>query len=453
MTWALPRLAEHTWAAIGIALTAFLLLLFGARTLARTSRATPESARKLLHTGSGLFTLAFPFLFRDVWPVLLLTGGSALFVAMVRFLPALRRRGGTATDVGRATFGEFYFPAAVAFLFWMTLGAQPLLFVIPVLVLTLADATCALIGVRYGRTRFVGASKSLEGSIAFVVVAFFCIHVPLLLWSDVGRLESLLIAATLALLVMLLEGSAWRGLDNLFIPIGGYFLLRAYLALDAAALAPRLLVTAALVLMIVLYRRRTTLGDDSLLAGAFLCYLAWALMGWRWLVAPISVFVGYTWLSPGTADNSRRMHDAPVLLSVWAGALVWLALAHVAAQPTLLLPYAVVFAAHLSMFGISRLAHQFPDRPLGPLFWRAVATSWVVVMVPFVAVTGVEPASVAAATGAGAAMAAGTAAFVRTQPHIRHAPQSLQRWVLQAGAACATSMASWLILIGVRRVL
>jgi phytol kinase len=447
MSHAAALLVGHTWLAITAALMAFILLFVAVQVIARTGRAAPETTRKLLHAGSGAFTLVFPFLFRDVWPVLLLTGASALLIGVVRFLPALRRRlGGAPTDVGRTTLGEIYFPVAVAVLFWLSRGQHPLLFIIPILVLTLADATCALIGIRYGMTRFTGASKSLEGSVAFVVVAFFCIHVPLLLWGNVGRLESLLIAATLALLVMLLEGSAWRGLDNLFIPIGGYFLLRAYLTLDAAALAPRLAVTTGLVILIILYRRRTTLEDDSLLAGAFLCYIAWALMGWRWLVAPFAVFVGYAWLSPVTADNSRRMHDVPVLLSVWAAAVVWLALAHTTAEPALLLPYSIVFGAHLAMFGVSRLAHQFPDRPLAALFWRAVIASWAIVMVPFVAVTDTTPANVAAAAGAGAAIALGTAAFVRTQPNIRHTPQTTRRWLLQAGAATVASLAGWLIL-------
>jgi phytol kinase len=451
MSRAIPLLVQHTWLAIAAALVAFLLLFVAVHLFARSGRVAPETTRKLVHAGSGTFTLLFPFFFREVWPVLVLTGGSALLIALVRFLPAVRRRlGGAPTDVPRTTLGEFYFPAAVAILFWLTRGEPPLLFIIPVLVLTVADATSALIGVRYGMTPFTGASKSLEGSVAFVVVAFFCIHVPLLLWGNVGRLESLLIAATLALLVMLLEGSAWRGLDNLFIPIGGYFLLRAYLTLDAAALAPRLAVAAGLVLLIVAYRRRTTLGDDSLLAGAFLCYIAWALMGWRWLVPPFAVFVGYTWISPDTADNSRRMHAAPVLLSVWAAALAWLVVARTRAEPALLLPYAIVFAAHLAMFGLSRLAHQFPDRPLGGLFWRAVVTSWAVVMVPLVAATGTDAANIAAAAGASAAIALGTAAFVRTQPNIRHAPQTTRRWLLQAGAASIASLAGWLILAGLR---
>ena len=251
----MPALAGNTWAAMAIALGAFLVLFGGLQVYARATGARPETTRKMFHTGSGVLTLAFPFLFREMWPVLLLTGASALLVAGVKFVPALRDRfGRVANRVERTTLGEVYFPISVGLLFWLTRGSNPLLFVIPVLMLTFADATCALVGSRYGMTRYLGASKSLEGSVAFVVVAFLCVHVPLLLWSDVGRAESLLIAATLALLVMLLEGSAWRGLDNLFIPIGGYFLLRAYLPLDAAALLPRLLVTVALVVFIVLAR-------------------------------------------------------------------------------------------------------------------------------------------------------------------------------------------------------
>jgi phytol kinase len=300
-------------------------------------------------------------------------------------------------------------------------------------------------------TPYVGASKSLEGSIAFVVVAFFCIHVPLLLWSGVGRAESLMIATTLALLVMVLEGSAWRGLDNLFIPIGGYFLLRAYLEMDAAALLARLLVTSGLVVLIVIARRRTTLADDSLAAGAFLCYVAWALMGWPWLVGPFAILLGYRWLSPPTADNSRRMHGVAAIIAVWAAAVAWLALARLAGNPALLLPYTVVFAAHLAMFGTSRLAFQFRDRPLGRLFWQAVVTSWAIVMTPYVLVTGWETGNLLAAAASVAAIALGATLFVRTQPDIRITESTPRRWVLQGAGAAVASGVAWLLAVAAVR--
>jgi phytol kinase len=447
-------LVENTWLAIGLALGAFLVLFAVLQICARAGSARPETTRKLLHTGSGLLTLAFPFLFHEVWPVLLLTGASALLVASVKFLPVVRARLGGVTDrVERRTLGELYFPLSVALLFWLTRGDHPLLFVVPVLMLTLADATSGLVGGRYGLTRYSGASKSLEGSVAFVIVGFFCVHVPLLLWSSVGRTESLLIGATLALLVMLLEGSAWRGLDNLFIPIGGYFLLRAYLPMDAAALLARLIVTSALVLLIVVSRRRTTLEDDSLVAAAFLSYVAWAIMGWEWLVAPMVIFVGYAWLSPPTADNSRRMHGVPAVLSIWSAAVAWLALANATGRSTLLFPYSIVFAAHLAMFGVSRLAHQFPERRLASLFWRAVCVSWLLVMAPFLAVAGATAPNLAAAAAGLGAIALGAASFVLSQPTIRDAPQDARRWVRQAGAASIASIAAWAAVAAVSRVL
>lgn len=444
----MSALTENTWVAILAALGGFVVLLLGVRLFAQATGTKAETSRKMFHAGSGMLTLSFPFLFRETWPVLLLTGASAFVVAGIKFLPALRNRfGHVANRVERATLGEVYFPLAIALLFWLTNG-RPLLFVIPVLMLTFADAASALIGVRYGMTRYVGAAKSLEGSIAFVAVGFLCVHLPLLLWSTVGRAESLLIAATLALLVMLLEGSAWHGLDNLFIPIGGFFLLREFLPLDASALLPRFLVTIALVTFIIAARRRTTMEDDSLVAGAFLTYVAWALMGWQWLIGPVAILIGSRWLSPVTADNSRRMHAVPAMLSVWAPAICWLTLAKADGRneaDAMLFPYTVAFGAHLAMFGTNRLASQFHHRPLSHLFWRAVVAAWAIVMVPYVLATRASGVSLIAVVGAVGAIAAGTAAFVRTEPSIREAPHTPRRWVYQAIAAGMASATAWAI--------
>jgi phytol kinase len=302
---------------------------------------------------------------------------------------------------------------------------------------------------RYGLSHYVGANKTFEGSAAFAVVAFFCIHVPLLLWGEVGRTETLLIAATLALVVMLLEGSAWRGLDNLFIPIGGFFLLRTYLPLDVPALLVRFLVVLTLVVLVFLSRRSTTLADDSLVAGVFLCYITWALMGYRWLVPPLFVFVGYSLMSPRTPENSRRMHDVPVILSVWVAAVAWLAIARALGDPLLIFPFTLVFATHLAIFGTSRLAADFPSRSVPLLVIRALSISWIVVLLPFLLLEGVAGRTVLLSIGGVAAMAIGVALFVRTQPSIRNAPQDTRRWVLQAASAAVASAAGWLIAIAI----
>ena len=120
-----PALAGNTWAAMAIALGAFLLLFGGLHVYARATGARPETTRKMLHAGSGVLTLAFPFCFARRWPVLVLTGASALLVAGVKFLPPLRDRfGQVANRVDRTTLGEIYFPLAVGLLFWLTRGSS-----------------------------------------------------------------------------------------------------------------------------------------------------------------------------------------------------------------------------------------------------------------------------------------------------------------------------------------
>ncbi len=106
-------------------------------------------------------------------------------------------------------------------------------------------------------------------------------------------------------------------------------------------------------------RRSTTLVDDSLLAGAFLCYVTWALAGWRWLVPPAILFIGYAWFSPRTAENSRRIHSVDAVLAIWIVAIAWLTLSRTLDRPALIYPFTLVFAcAH----GHLRLEPPRPSR-------------------------------------------------------------------------------------------
>jgi phytol kinase len=443
----------NPWLAVAAFLAAFLALLGGVIAHRRFWSPHPEVTRKALHAGSGLLSLSFPFLFRDLWPVLLLTTGSAAIIAALKFLPAVRRRlGRVVDDVERTTLGELYFPLAVAIVFWLARGQSPLLYCIPMLVLTLADATGALIGLRYGLNRFEGGHKTFEGSLAFAVVAFFCVHVPLLLWSDTGRVETLMIAVTLALLVMLLEGTAWRGLDNLFLPVGGYFLLRAYLPMSSAELLPRLLVANGLVVAVLLSRRATTLVDDSLLAGAFLCYVTWALAGWRWLVPPAILFVGYAWFSPRTVENSRRIHSVDAVLAIWVMAILWLTLARTLRQPALIYPFTLVFACHMAIFGLSRLAYLDTAHSVQRLAVAATVRAWILIFVPFLITQGPTATNWLLTAIAGACIAASVAVFASGEPNMRNTTLTLSRWARQALSGALGSGAGWVALTAISRL-
>ena len=215
---------------------AFLLLVACLTVWRHRWQPEQERVRKGLHMGSGLLTLPFPYVFVDCWPVVLLCGMAGMVLIGMRWMPVIRRVIGRGpADVDRFTLGELYFPVAVALVFWLAQGRHHLYFVIPMLVLTCADTAAALVGSRFGRHRYRCGGKSLEGSAAFAATAFVCVHGPVWLWAPVSREASFLLAGTVSLALTLLEAAAWRGLDNLFIPLGAYVLLSALVPLDVTA--------------------------------------------------------------------------------------------------------------------------------------------------------------------------------------------------------------------------
>ena len=242
---------------LGIAgvLAALGLVFGGLRWVQVRYDTDPEWTRKLAHVLMGVVTLTFPWVFDTFWPVAVLGGVAVMLMVVVRSVDDVRTSVGSVIhSVGRHSYGEIYFPIAVVALFALA-GDDPVLYSVPLLTLGFADPAAALVGLRHGQV-FYGTSdgtKSGEGSAGFFLVAFFCTHVPVLLFTSIGRLESLLIALIVGFLVMLLEAIAWRGLDNLFVPIGTFALLDTHLAMDADDLAVRVVVIAALFALAVLW--------------------------------------------------------------------------------------------------------------------------------------------------------------------------------------------------------
>ena len=191
----------------------------------------PETSRKLLHLGLGTIALTYPFLFKSAWPVLVINFGFlCLLLGALVHEPLQYRWRDVVSRVERKTVGEFYFPVSVALLFLLTRG-DPLLFCIPVLILTIADAAAALVGCHYGLHPYHTAAgrKSLEGSAAFFLSTFLLTQLPLLLFTPLTPAAAIAIASTLALTMTIVEALSWRGLDNLLLPLTSFALLNLLL--------------------------------------------------------------------------------------------------------------------------------------------------------------------------------------------------------------------------------
>ncbi len=394
----------------------------------------PELVRKFFHLGGGLLGLSLPWLFRELAPVLALGGATMALFAALRLVPALRRGPGQVlAGVRRKTIGEFCFVASFCLLFWLADGDK-LLYGVPLLVLAVADTFAALIGAGYGKKRFRTwkGRKSVEGSAAFFLAAFFCVHVPVLLFTETPRLESLLIAVNLALMVMMAEAAAWWGLDNLIIPLFGYALLGSFLPMEATQLLQHLAFLLALSLFVRLWRHRTTLADDALFGVSLWGYVVWALADWRWVVPPFVLILTYTAVTRKTSHNHVRAFNFPVALANIAGGLLWLLLYRASGQAEYFYPFATAFAANLAIIALVRHRHAEPEARWSVALTNSVAKGVLLLIPSILVVDGPAPVAMLNLLAGTAGVVVATAVFAALQPSIERYPVGTPRWLRQA---------------------
>ncbi len=353
MSGAVYQSAWPEWVSAVAFLGLFVLLTGGIRVLQTRWKLHAETSRKAVHVASGLSTLSFPWLFASPWPVWMIATACVWVLTLLR-----HDRSGTGAvlhSVERFSVGEIAFPLAVATVFHLSLG-KPLLFIIPILILTLADAAGALAGIRYGTRGYTTdeGTKSVEGSATFFLVAFLSTHVPILLFArEVGREESLLVGIILGLLVMLAEAASWRGLDNFFIPLAAYFLLDRFRQLALEDLRTNALVALALTVFALTWRSRTTLHASAAMGGTFLGFVMWSLGGWPWLAPVVLLFCSYTFVAriEGVTLATR---DFQAVLRVLAGPLGALAAWRVSDNPVWLAAEWTILGGHLANVCVSR---------------------------------------------------------------------------------------------------
>jgi phytol kinase len=198
----------------------------------------PECLRKLVHVTGGLLAVPLPLLFSEPRPLFFTLCAFVLVLIAARNLRNLKQGiGAVLGSVTRRSNGELWFPVSVALLFLLARG-DLLLYSIPLLILTFADAAAAVVGTRYGEVRYsiMRSTKTMEGSMTFFVVALLAAGIPLVWRSAEMDAKPILVATVLALALSLAEGACGDGLDNLVVPVAGFFLLRWLLILSTGQL-------------------------------------------------------------------------------------------------------------------------------------------------------------------------------------------------------------------------
>ena len=194
-----------------------------------THKIGQELKRKTFHVGVGLASLSFPLVLNEPWKVL--TGMSLAigWMSAVRVLPCLQRHfGSVLQDCDRKSIGEVYFALSIGVLILIT-SDSPLLYVIPVLILTLADAAAAVFGRLIPSQPLTGflRNKSVAGCTAFFIVASLVCVTVLTLYTALPVWQIATATLVVATASCLAEAASRRGLDNLVVPLVAWAVLAA----------------------------------------------------------------------------------------------------------------------------------------------------------------------------------------------------------------------------------
>jgi phytol kinase len=199
---------------------AFLALFTFAELLHRRLKIRAEITRKIVHSGTGLLTLLFPLLLKNIWQVLFLCGTFLiLLLASLRFklLPSINA-------IDRVSHGSILYPVAVFFcyLVFVKMDQALIFFYLPILTLAICDPLAAFVGKRYsfGKYQIGKATKTWTGTVTFFVAASLIGAASFYLFDqdNFSLIPSVPKVLAIALAATVSEAVGSHGMDNLFIP-------------------------------------------------------------------------------------------------------------------------------------------------------------------------------------------------------------------------------------------
>lgn len=317
----------------------------------------PEVLRKILHASMGMVAAVLPWVFTSSVPVILLGMACIMLLLLIKYIKSLKQTlGGSLNLVNRNSLGEIYFTIGVVVTFILADGDK-LLYVLPILILSLSDALAALTGVFGGIRRFTtpDGEKTVLGSTSFFLSALLISLIYLQIFTDLGFSKIFLISMIMGIALMLFEAIAWKGMDNLLVPVASFLLLNHYLPIPLAGLYSHFIVLITLFLILIFWQRYSSVKNEVILIAILYGYFSWITQGMAWLAIGFSMLIIYPFLSPRTEITQLRTHGMNAAFSVLATGLVWMLVEYYLHYPYAYYFYALGFAMHMSLIQLIRL--------------------------------------------------------------------------------------------------
>lgn len=212
-------------------------LLLVTELLRRAGWTSPDTARKIVHVGVGLWIVPTVFVFAD-WRVAIVP--PLTFLAVNYLIHRFRL---SSLDSDPANLGTVFFPVSFTALLAVcfrpgTPDDQAYLAVAGLLTMALGDAAAAVFGKRYGTRRYtiLGHSRTMEGSMAMFLVTGAVIAVVLNTMAGFGWHAAAAFGLVTGTAAAGIEAVCPFGSDNLFVPLGTAGILWVLVEVSGAAL-------------------------------------------------------------------------------------------------------------------------------------------------------------------------------------------------------------------------
>lgn len=274
-----------------------------------------EIKRKIFHVSMGLIMLTFPYIFTSVLSVGILGIIAICFLYFLRNTKLKDILGTALYSVERESMGEIFFAISVFLIFYLSKGNK-ILYSIPILILTFADTAAALIGKNYGKKNLAELnedSKSLEGSFMFFMVAFMATLVPLLLHTQVGREECLIISTIVGFNVALIEMISHTGNDNLLIPLTTFALVATHIGLEVDYLRRNLLILGIIFILVTIANRVKAWSKLALVEILVTGYLTITLYGTYAIIPPLLLLLTVMRFPKIRENEKNNLYDARII--------------------------------------------------------------------------------------------------------------------------------------------
>ena len=300
------------WAYFGLFFVVLFALVGAADLVRRALHWPPEVTRKSVHVITAVLVATTPFLFHSRTPLVVLAG---IFV-VVNYIGVRFRLFQGMHGTERETYGTVFFPLAFIVLLYWQWESHPVVIIVAMLVLGLADTAAALVGEGTRRPhsfRLAREPKSLEGSAAMFVASFVIVLAGLLalgprfdeaipVWTAVWASLLAALFATVG------EAISVSGSDNLTSPLALAFVLDLFLSYPRSEMVSFTVGTAfALIVAALSYKARFLNAGGAVLTFV-LGSVVFGLGGWSFTVPILTFFI----LSSLLSKVGRRRRD-PVL--------------------------------------------------------------------------------------------------------------------------------------------